>query len=312
MKSIKNLLTKGAIKLKLKLSNVKNPHFEAELLLSAILKKPREWLLTHSENKINFIIVMRYALCVMRRSKGTPLAYLTHTKGFYGRDFYVNKHVLCPRPETEMFISHNVEHITHNDRDLMFVDVGTGSGCIIISLIKELQKKSLHVTRYAFYAVDISKKALKVAKRNAETHKVYDLIKFHQGSLLEPIKGFIKTNTSKTEMVILANLPYLTPGQVKNSPSIQKEPKIALEAGCDGLKYYRKLFSQILELKKVMSYELPRYAKAARSRPFTIFLEIDDSQKNSIQKLIKEKLPDSLYKIKTDLRGESRLVIINF
>ncbi|MEA3450052.1 MAG: peptide chain release factor N(5)-glutamine methyltransferase [Patescibacteria group bacterium] len=278
---------------KLKKNNIKNPHLEAELLLSAILKKPREYILSHPDYKLNCLQIINYKLKITRRIGGSPLAYLTRSKGFYGRNFYVNKNVLIPRPETEMMIDEALKL----KEEKIFIDIGTGSGCIIISLIKELQKRNVFINNYKFYASDVSKNALIIAKKNAKIYKVDNLIKFYQSNLLDSIINKFKNINS--QIIICANLPYLTLEQIKNSPSIQKEPKLALKAGSDGLKYYRKLLPQVAKLK--MKNEKLR---------IIIYLEIDDIQKNSIQKLIKEVLPSSKYKIKTDLRNKSRLVII--
>lgn len=285
------------------LKRAKLPALDVELILAYALKKSREFILTHGEYKLTKIQISKYNSLVNKRSKGEPLAYLIGHKEFYGLDFLVNKNVLIPRPETELMLDETLNLISHITNRVSLVDVGTGSGCIAITLAKKIKKSK-------FIATDISERALAVAKKNTKKHKVDKTIKLFQGNLLEPI---IKKQNSleirNCNLVILANLPYLTPAQIKNSPPIQKEPKLALAAGNDGLKYYRELFTQIKKLNEICDV---RYA----------LCEIDPRQKNRISTLIKKELfthrsfseggPGSSFQIKKDLKGHSRLVVIKF
>ncbi|MBU4375185.1 peptide chain release factor N(5)-glutamine methyltransferase [Patescibacteria group bacterium] len=135
---------------KLKQAKIPTPRLDAEILLSHILKKSREYIYTYPNYKLSKSIVARYALCVTRRIKGEPIAYITGHKEFYGLDFFVNKNVLVPRPETELMVDEALR-ITHNPANALqsgegaqritLIDVGTGSGCIIISLAKLLKNK---------------------------------------------------------------------------------------------------------------------------------------------------------------------------
>lgn len=307
----KKILTQAI--LKLHKSKIKNPHLEAEILLSFILDKPREFIIAHPEYKLNKRQVTNYKLQVTKLSKGEPIAYLTGHKEFYDLDFIVNKDVLIPRPETELIVEETIDLISHISHPISLIDVGTGSGCIIISIFKQLVRYKLQATSYKLLATDISKKALIVAKRNAKKHGVNKKIKFLHGNLLDPIlknpKLLKNLNHPNNPIIITANLPYLTPNQIKNSLSIKHEPKLALSAGKDGLKYYRQLFKQIKKLNKLC---VVRYA----------LCEIDPAQKNKISNLIKKELftyrsfgeggPNSTFQIKKDLRGHSRLVTIIF
>ena len=170
-------------------AKIKNPHIDAEILLSGILKKEREFLLIHSEKKLTKLQSEKFNKLISRRIKGEPVAYLIGYKYFYGNKFAVNKDVLVPRPETEMFIQ-NVERITHNKKNNIIIDAGTGSGCIIISLAKSIKESSSgypELDSYDFFGIDVSRKALKVAKKNAELNHVDEKIEFLHGDLLEPI-----------------------------------------------------------------------------------------------------------------------------
>ena len=281
--------------LKLDKLNLTNPHLEADVLLSHVLKKPREWLLAHPKYKLNSLQIINYKLKISQRLKGISLAYIIGHKYFYGYKFIVNKYVLVPRPETEMFIDYVNDLITHNSQLITFIDVGTGSGCIIITLAKEFDKRQYPISNIKYLAVDNSKKALQIAKQNANLHDLENKIKFYHGNLLSPIINELRVTSYELRVVICANLPYLTQLQLKNSPSIQREPKKALLGGVDGLKYYRELFTQlkILENKKI-----------------TMLCEIDPSQADTISQLIKEILSGYKFQIKKDLRGLRRLVII--
>lgn len=270
---------------------------DLELILENALKKPRFFIIAHPEFRLNKSQMLNVKYQMSRRLKGEPLAYVLGHKEFYGLDFKVNKNVLVPRPETELLVEEALNHITHNTKHVTFIDVGTGSGCIIITLAKLLDSSKLQVISYKLIGIDILKEALNIAKHNAKLHKVGQKIKFINGNLLEPILKS-KILNQKSKIIILANLPYLTPAQIKKSPTIQHEPKLALSAGPDGLKYYRHLFKQI---KKMLSHVTCH---------LSLVLEIDPSQAKKIKQLVKKELPTLAIRLKKDLRGHNRLVII--
>lgn len=293
---------------KLQKSNIPNPHLEAEILLSHILKKPREFVLAHPEKGLTKSLVTSYKLQVTRRLKGEPIAYITGHKQFYGLDFQVNKNVLIPRPETELMVEEALR-ITPNAKRVTIIDVGTGNGCIIISLLKQLVKSKLPVTNYQFLATDISKPALALARKNAKLHNVHKKIKFLPGNLLQPIIKKInkltienlsraKPRDRKSEIIITANLPYGWSAW-KNNCSMETiglkfEPQISLFTGKNGLELYEKLFKQLKTLR-VMCY---------------VLCEIDPRQTILMKKLIKKYLPCAKIQIKKDLSGLNRLAII--
>ncbi|KKR20490.1 MAG: Release factor glutamine methyltransferase [Parcubacteria group bacterium GW2011_GWE2_39_37] len=265
---------------------------DLDLLLAFSLKKPREYIISHPEQELTRTKIKNIIKLLTKRIKGFSVAVITGEKEFYGLNFFVNEDVLVPRPETELMVEEALKLVTHNLEHVTLVDVGTGSGCIIITLAKLL--KSYDKPSYKFYAIDISSKALAVAKKNALTHKVNKIINFKKGNLLSPILNS-KFLTPDSSLTVLANLPYLTPKQVKESPSIKREPKLALVAGNDGLKYYRELFQQIKE------YKINKYI---------IYCEIDHTQTVAFKKLVETELPDKEFQIKKDLGGYDRLAII--
>ncbi len=274
---------------------------EVEILLAHILQKPREFVLAHPEQKIIKTKKQKIIKIIKERSKGVPMAYLTGHKEFFGLDFLVNKNVLIPRPDTELMVEEVLKEIkTTNYRLLTIVDIGTGSGCIPISITKTLHNSSPYKGEvgggFAVFAIDISPQALTVARKNARLNKTK--IKFLQGNLLEPFSKSYKLKAKSYQLIITANLPYLTPKQIKQESSIQHEPRLALVAGLDGLKYYRKLLKQIRLL--TIDYRLSTI----------VYLEIDPSQTSSIKSLIKKTLPQAKIEIKKDLAKKDRLVII--
>jgi release factor glutamine methyltransferase len=177
------------------------------------------------------------------------------------------------------------------------IDIGTGSGAIIISTASELRRLYPRLfSRADFLAVEISRSALAVAKINARRQELAKQIKFYHGDLLTPLK-LSKNSIASQRLIITANLPYLTPSQIKHSPSICREPRLALAAGSDGLKYYRQLFKQLTQLK-------------LNNIACHLLLEIDPGQKKSIKSLAKQYWPAASVKIKNDLSGRARLVIL--
>jgi release factor glutamine methyltransferase len=267
---------------RLKLTNAKIPSaiLDAEVLLSHTLNQPKEFLYTYPESPINKKQQRQLKKLIKDRSKHIPIAYLTNRKEFYGLDFTINKNVLIPRPETEMIIDEIKNEKTTNET---IADIGTGSGCIAITLKKLFPQTNI-------IATDISNKALKVAKRNAINHNVN--IKLIHGNLLEKLKG------EKLD-IIVANLPYLPIddkiNREKISPEIKREPQLALWVNENGLKLYRKLFTQISELSH---------------KPNKILCEIDPTQTKDITKLITKTLPKYQLAVKKDLAGRDRLVML--
>ena len=279
------------------------PRPETELLLTFLLNKNREFLLTHPETEINQTIYKKFKILEAKRLKNWPLAYLTGHKEFYGLDFKVSSATLVPRPETEMIAEKVIVLIKSEDTAELpetaprryrpfIIDLGTGSGAIIIALTKELKHLMPTIYRRAqFSAVDISHSALKIAARNVKIHKLEKKIKFYRGDLLTPLK----LNNQPQDLIIAANLPYLTLKQIKESPTISREPKLALHGGRDGLKYYRRLFQQL----KRITY-----------RSATIFCEIDPGQTKKITALAARYFPAANSRLAKDYSGQNRLFII--
>jgi len=283
------------------LKNILIPRQEAEILMAFLLKKPIEFLMAHPETEVRPVILNKFKNLEKKRLHGWSIAVLIGHKEFYGLDFKVDKNVLIPRPETELMVEEVLSLINATPDKKLLVDLGTGSGAIIIACANEI-KKTLPIIykKTEFRAIDISVSALKIAKENAKYNQ-QTKIKFRQGNLLEPLinQKDIKKLTS-LNLIMAANLPYLTPSQIKVSPSIKKEPSLALVAGKDGLKYYRELFGQI---KSINNNFKPLRAN--------ILCEIDSGQAKPIKTLVKKHFPRAKIEIKKDLADKKRLAIIS-
>jgi len=287
-----------------KLNDSDSARLDAELLLALVLKKGREFFYAHPEQELTAGQEKKFQALVGRRSKGEPVAYIVNKKEFFGRDFYVDKNVLIPRPETEVLVEEALEQVPLLQSSLAaIIDVGTGSGCVAVSLSKNLPAAS----KAKIYALDASAQALAVARRNARRHGVSSKIKFLKGNLLEPLTNdqcpacLAGRRTPNAPMIITANLPYIPAKQYACLPKGIKryEPRNALLAGADGLKYYRELLRQI---KKN-----PALNQAVKF----IILEIDPSQTAKIKALAKKHWPRAAAEIKKDLAGLNRAVAIN-
>jgi release factor glutamine methyltransferase len=288
---------------------------EIELLLAHILKKPKEFVFMNPEYNLSTYQLTRLSTLIKRRMAGEPMAYILGYKDFYGLRFRVNKDVLVPRPETEWVVgrlrslfswqgedvsSAAERQIRSKQQDklssphlrlfssrrrgsnapIKILDIGSGSGAIIISLAKELPTHNSQLA--TFFASDISPAALKVAKQNAAHHGVK--IKFMKSDLLKNIKF--------NPDIIIANLPYGWYG-VKNRFSSVKdglkfEPQKALYAKEKGLLEIRRLLEQIAQ---------------RRNQPKFIYLEFDPRQKADLSRLIKKYLPKGEIKFHKDFNN---------
>lgn len=259
---------------------------EAEILLAGVIKKPREFLYIHPETRLTTRQAKNFLNNLRRRLKGEPLAYLLGHKEFFGLDFLVNKHTLIPRPETELMVERTIPLLTENTA---LIDVGTGTGCISISILK-----SAPVRPTSVWATDISRKALRVAQKNAKLHHVN--ITFLRGNILKPLIRNLKSTIRPSPLIITANLPYLTREQAAGEPSIRREPMAALVAEEGGLALYRELFAQTQTF--------------TGRAPITILCEIDPSQSEKMAVLARKFFPSAAIEIKNDLAGRDRLTII--
>lgn len=263
--------------------------FDTEILLAHALKKPREWVVSNPDFFVPWIEDFKFQKMVKKRGAGVPVAYLTGHKEFFGFDFIVNKDTLIPRPDTETLVEDAIKTIQKiNDKKVLLIDVGTGSGCIPISIAKTFKNTNSQI-HLEVEATDISKKALAIAKQNARKHFVE--INFFDGNLLQPFLDK-KIDLSGKEIFITANLPYLKEEQFESEPSIQHEPHSALVAEDNGLALYKELLDQMQK----------------SSVPFTAYFEIDPSQKDTLPEYIRPLFPEAQIEIIKDLCGRERII----
>ena len=241
--------------------------------------------MAYPEKIVGKFYQLKFLYSVWRRKHGVPIAYLTGQKEFFGLNFWVNRHTLIPRPETEIMIEKIIEHCVGSKNSPTIFDIGTGSGCIAITLAKKFSNANV-------FASDVSEGALRVAQKNAKKHNTK--IEFKKGSLLLPCISILKSNTSKN-IIITANLPYLTKKQFNAEKSIQAEPKTALIGDDrDGLDLYRDL------LKQLRGVQIPSRLQ--------LYLEIDPDQTNLVPEMIASFYPNAKIEIYPDLCGLSRIV----
>ena len=204
----------------LKNNLIKNPKLDCEILLSNVLKIERERLLINLDKKISEKDLSVFKNLITTRKKKEPIAYITGFKEFWKRKFKVDRNVLIPRPDTEHLVEQALKYIPKND-SLNILDIGTGSGCIILSILSE--RKKCHGI-----ALDISKKALNVAKYNAKIQQINNRIKFVNSDIDKFLYG-------KYDL-ILSNPPYIKNFKVNylDEDIRSYEPKIALSGGVDG------------------------------------------------------------------------------
>jgi release factor glutamine methyltransferase len=212
---------------KLKKHKIPSARLDSLVLLEYVLVTPRVTLLSHPETDLPATTLVKLNAALAQRLDDIPVAYITNKKEFYGRDFLVNEHVLIPRPETERMIE-LVKNLAIEAPTI--ADIGTGSGCIAITLALEIPDSSV-------VATDISPDALIVAKNNAK--HLGAQVTFKYSDLLEAV-------ASRTFDVVCANLPYV-PESLVSSPEITKEPANALFSGIDGLDHYHRLFIEAAE-----------------------------------------------------------------
>lgn len=272
------------------------PTLDARLLLEFVLGKNHAYLVAHREEELTAVQEQEYCRLIERAARQEPIPYLTGQAPFFGRLFHVSPAVLIPRPETEQLVecahkwaAHKwaahlwAAHLGANARrQLQIVDVGTGSGCIAVTLALALPQAKIQ-------AVDISESALAVAGKNAAAHQVADRIVFHHGNLLEPLNG--------RPDLIVANLPYITDEEWPHlSDGVKSyEPVSALRGGLAGLDYIGQLLSQ---------------AKEKLSPGGAVCLEIGWKQGAAVKELSQSFFPDAQVNLLTDYAGQDRIITI--
>ena len=228
----------------LKNNNIVSYELDSEIILSDIMKVSREFLITNNRVNISKNIIKKYSLAIKRRINKEPIAYIIGKKEFWSEDFLVNKATLIPRPETELLICKVIDFF--KNKRINILDIGTGSGCILLAILKELNFAR-------GIGIDISAKAIQMAKVNSKILNLSNHSKFK-------ICDLNKYNTGKYDLIV-SNPPYIPSKDIKNLSKdiINYEPKTALDGGLDGLDLIKKVIyksSHLLKRNGLLAIEI--------------------------------------------------------
>ena len=243
----------------LKSKFIPNPLLDAEILMGKTINKDRNYILLNYNNPINKNDLNNFYKLIEQRSLGKPVAYLTKKKSFWNSEFFITKDILIPRPDTELVVE-NILRLTKQKSKINILDIGVGSGCIIVSILKE--RENFRAT-----GIDLSKKCLIICKKNAIAHKVSSRLKLYKSDV-------DKFNLGKYDLIV-SNPPYIKTFKLKylEKDVAEFEPRLALDGGMDGLSEIRKVIKKSSELIKKRG---------------KLILEIGFDQKNKVIKLLKK------------------------
>ena len=244
----------------LKKKSILSAQLDTEILMAKALGKSREYIILNHDKVLNIKNLEYFKKLVHERATRKPIAYLLNKKFFWKSEFYVNKNTLIPRPDTEIIIE-QILKVTKNKNYLRILDIGIGSGCILLSILKE--RKNYYGT-----GIDISKDSLEISKINAKKLLVEERIKFYKSDVDKFAQG-------KYDLVV-SNPPYIKKNNLKylECDVLKFEPKMALDGGLDGLSVIRKVIKKSSELLK---------------KNGKFILEIGFDQKSKVIKLLKNK-----------------------
>jgi len=262
-------------------NKIQTHQLDSELVLSNLLKEERENLIINYDEKVSQSIVNSFNKLIIRRSTKEPLAYILRNKEFWSKNFFVNRHTLIPRPETEL-LCENVIKIFKN-KSPYILDIGTGTGCILLSILSEIKKAK-------GIGIDISIKAIKIAEKNSNNLRLNKRAKFFSRSL-EDVGNY------KFDLIV-SNPPYIKTSDIKNLPDdVRKfEPKIALDGGKDGLDVIRKVIYNSKAILKKLGW---------------LALEIGHGQHYKVSQILKDQGFREALLVK-DYRDNIRCIIAKF
>ncbi|HSQ38889.1 MAG TPA: peptide chain release factor N(5)-glutamine methyltransferase [Anaerolineales bacterium] len=266
------------------------PDLDAQVLLAHLTGKPRTWLAAHPESPLSDPQLAAVEEAISKLTAGTPLPYILGHWEFFGLDFEITPDVLIPRPETELLVEQAILWLQSrpvtSQTSLRAADVGTGSGCIAVSLAS-------HISDLRVLATDLSLSALKVAHHNALRHRVADRVDFVQCNLLPPHPDPLPTESHFD--IICANLPYIPTETLERLSIFGHEPALALNGGSDGLDPIRHL------LKIAPEWLAP---------DGLILVEIEAGQGVAAVSLAYDSFDTATINLRRDLAGRERMVAI--
>ena len=242
----------------LKKKFIRNPQLDSEILMAKTINKDRNYILLNSKKHLNKNELSYFFNLIESRSFGNPIAYLTNKKFFWDTEFFVTKNTLIPRPDTELLVE-NVLNLTKRKNNINILDIGVGSGCILLTILKE--RKNFYGT-----GIDISQKCLNISKINAANLNITSRLKLYKSDV-------DKFNLGKYDLII-SNPPYIKTNDLKylERDVVDFEPISALDGGLDGLSEIRKVVKKSSELIK---------------KKGKLILEIGFDQKNKVINLLK-------------------------
>jgi release factor glutamine methyltransferase len=262
------------------------PGLDAQVLMARLLDRPRSWVISHPEERLTGTQHVALKAKIDRLEGGEPLPYILEMWEFFGLEFEVTPDVLIPRPETELLVERAIAWLrksNYESGELRVLDVGTGSGCIAISM-------AVNVPGIQIIATDISPAALKVARGNAEKMNVSNCITFLEADL------FPDHSTSNSFSLVVANPPYIPTKTLQKLPVFCYEPTMALDGGVDGLTFIRRI------LRKTPNYLLPGGL---------LLMEIEASEGLEVIALASDAYPNTRIYLHKDLAGYDRLLEIH-
>ena len=272
--TINEIVKNGIINLKEK--NIEEPILKIRMLVASVLNKPKEYVIAHSEDELDEIHEKKILDGIEQLRNYIPIQYITNKQEFMKLNFYVDKNVLIPQPDTEILVEKAIEICNNHGNDIKILDLCTGSGAIGISIAKNIKNAKV-------YATDIKNTVIDIAKQNAKQNNV-DNIEFIVSDMFENIQ-------EKDFDIIVSNPPYIETDVIKTLPTeVRNEPIIALDGGKDGLKFYKIILSEYKKYLKKDGY---------------LLLEIGYNQAKSVGELI-----NLNYSIIEDLAGNDRVIII--
>ena len=274
---IENALKEGF--LKLKQNNISSALLDSQILMSKIIKRDQKFIILNPGKELKNCDYERFKKLISHRARGKPVAYLTEIKSFWNYDFSLNDKVLIPRPDSELIVEQVLE-VYKNKRKINFLEVGVGSGCLILSILKE---KKL----FSGIGIDISNHAIKICRINAKKLKIENRIKLFKSD----IDNF---NLGKYDLII-SNPPYIKKLDFRNLKKdiLNFEPWLALDGGLEGLSCFRKIIKKSSELIKKRG---------------KLILEIACDQKKDVVKILRN---NGFYinKVLRDLANNDRCII---
>lgn len=269
-------------------NEIEDSLLKVRILLTDILKQSKEYLVINNTKELSSQEEKEFKEKIEKLKLGYPIQYITNKQFFRNCEFYVNKNVLIPQPDTEILVEEAIKILkekTFQKNKINILDLCTGSGAIIISLGKELEKIS---EKYNFNGTDISEKAIEIAQKNANSNNVN--VKFYLGDLFESI------NVNEKFDLIVSNPPYIETDVIKTlSLEVQKEPIIALDGGITGLDFYKRIAKESKNFLTTKGY---------------LILEIGYNQMEAVCSILKNENFKIVSRVK-DYANNDRVIVAN-